>query len=352
MRSAPLAVLCLFGCASLELKKIDLSARPPSNVVVYFTVDRSPGGDPVPGLTADKFRITENNRKLSPVDTQQTLLDRRLVATNDVLVLVDMSRAMTKSKALAMLDSAIDNFVLKLGTETTVGVYAFDGGEDIVPIIPLPTATQAGKPKAPPGENPRLIDFEQRDPSANLHGAVRVALETLTDALEKAPKPLHFGSLVVISAGPDRADRVSQAKMLKAIQRASKLDLFAIGLGADIDKDEIKQIGRTFTVLEPELPNVKRQLDAMADRLLQRARRFYLLSYCSPARRGKRQLKIEATAADGASGTLETKFDAEGFGPKCDPEKEPSFEKQAPPAEEEKPEEEPPPPRKRKKSSS
>src|SRR5262249_5820973 len=252
MRSAPFAVLCVFGCASLELKKIDLSARPPSNVVVYFTVDRSPGGEPLPGLTADKFRITENNRKLSPIDTQQTLLDRRLVATNDVLVLVDMSRAMTKSKALAMLDSAIDNFVLKLSNETTVGVYAFDGGEDIVPIIPLPTAAPAGKSKPAPGETPRLIDFEQRDPSANLHGAVRVALETLTDALEKAPKPLHFGTLVLISAGPDRADRVSQAKMLKAVQRV-KFDLFAIGLGLDIDKDEIKQVGRTFTVLEPEL---------------------------------------------------------------------------------------------------
>src|SRR5262249_54169225 len=135
MRSAPLAVLlwlCAFGCASLELKKIDLSARPPSNVAVYFTVDR-PGGEPMPGLTAEKFRITENNRKLSPVDTQQTLLDRRLVASRYVLVLVDMSRAMTKSKALAMLDTAMDNLALKLGTETTVGVYAFDGGEDIVP---------------------------------------------------------------------------------------------------------------------------------------------------------------------------------------------------------------------------
>src|SRR5262249_26201542 len=173
---------------------------------------------------------------------------------------------------------------------------------------------------------------------------------TLTDALEKAPKPLHFGSLVLISAGPGRAHRVSQTKMLKAGQRANKFDLFAIRLGPDVDQDENKQIGRTVTVLEPELTGVKRQLDAMADRLLQRARRFYLLSYCSPARRGKRLLKIEATAADGASGTLETKFDAEGFGPKCDPETQPSFEKQAPATEEEETTPPPPPP-KRKRSS-
>src|SRR5262249_30518897 len=200
--------------------KIDLSARPPSNVVVYFTVDRS-SGEPVTGLSADKFRITENGRKLSPADTQQTLLDRRMVATHEVLVLVDMSSAMTKSKALVQLDSAIDNFVLRLGTETTVGVYAYDGGEDLVALVPLPTA--APKKERVPGETPRLIDFEQRDPSANLHGGVRAALETLTDALEKAPKPLHFGSLVLISAGPERSHRLLQTKKPKAVQPANKI---------------------------------------------------------------------------------------------------------------------------------
>jgi hypothetical protein len=348
MRFAPLAVLCTLGCASsLELKKIDLSARPPSNVVVYFTVDRG-NGEPVAGLTADKFRVTENTRKLSPIDTGQVLLDRRLVATQYVLVLVDMSNSMTKSKALALLDTAVDNFVLKLGNEAAVGVYAFDGGEDIVPIVPLPAAAPPAKAKPAPGETPRLFDFEQRDPSANLHGAVRVALETLTDALEKAPKPLHFGTLVVIEAGPDRADRVSQQKMLKAVAR-TKFDIYAVGLGAEIDKDEIKQIGRTLTVLQPEPPLLKRTLDGVADKVVARARRFYLLSYCSPARRGKRLLKIEANTADGASGSMETKFDAEGFGPKCDPEQEPVFTKPEAAAPEEETPEPPPPPKKKRR---
>src|SRR5262249_20197730 len=65
------------------------------------------------------------------------------------------------------------------------------------------------------------------------------------------------------------------------------------------------------------------------DRVVQRAKRFYLLSYCSPARRGRRQLRIEATAPDGATGSLESKFDAEGFGPKCDPETQPVFSGQS-----------------------
>lgn len=38
------------GCAGLRLNLINASVRRPSNVAVYFTVDRN-NGDPVPGLS-------------------------------------------------------------------------------------------------------------------------------------------------------------------------------------------------------------------------------------------------------------------------------------------------------------
>jgi hypothetical protein len=56
-------------------------------------------------------------------------------------------------------------------------------------------------------------------------------------------------------------------------------------------------------------------------------KRFYLLSYCTPARKGSHRVVIEAHD-DGKSGKLEYAFDAEGFGPppECDPDRKPDFE--------------------------
>jgi len=58
--------------------------------------------------------------------------------------------------------------------------------------------------------------------------------------------------------------------------------------------------------------------------LVELTRRYYLLSYCSPARAGKHEVKIEAVA-DGSSGEIGYSFDAKGFTPGCDPGKPPPF---------------------------
>ena len=52
----------------------------------------------------------------------------------------------------------------------------------------------------------------------------------------------------------------------------------------------------------------------IGDRIVGYTRRYYLLSYCSPARAGKHVVTIEAHAED-ASGQLRYEFDAKGFEP-------------------------------------
>jgi hypothetical protein len=45
-------------------------------------------------------------------------------------------------------------------------------------------------------------------------------------------------------------------------------------------------------------------------------KRFYLLSYCTPARKGKHEVEIEAKdPQSGKTGALEYEFTADGFGP-------------------------------------
>src|SRR6185503_1540335 len=63
-------------------------------------------------------------------------------------------------------------------------------------------------------------------------------------------------------------------------------------------------------------------------------KRFYLLSYCTPSRKGEHTVRIEAHAKgeNGGSGSLEYKFVADGFGPPpdCDPNTPPAFDMKAP----------------------
>ena len=48
-----------------------------------------------------------------------------------------------------------------------------------------------------------------RDPSTNLNGGVIEGVRTLSQQMDRAPVPLHFGTLVVFTDGTDRAHRAS-----------------------------------------------------------------------------------------------------------------------------------------------
>jgi hypothetical protein len=108
--------------------------------------------------------------------------------------------------------------------------------------------------------------------------------------------------------------------------------MFAIGVGAEIEKAHLEDIGKDGTELASDQAKVKEAFDKMAAKIEAHMKRFYLLSYCSPARKGEHLVRIEATAKDPkASGSLEYKFVADGFGPPpdCDPNTPPTFDLKA-----------------------
>src|SRR5688572_21420646 len=82
-----LAAGLLAGCGGLRLRLINASARRPANVAVFFTVDRN-NGDPVPGLTADRFRIYEDGSPVSQLESRQTILNPEVAAVHYTLLLM------------------------------------------------------------------------------------------------------------------------------------------------------------------------------------------------------------------------------------------------------------------------
>lgn len=318
MRSLALvAALAFVGCSSLKPRLIDASVQKPSNVAVYFTVDTR-DGQPVPGLSAEQFRIYEDEHLVSAFESKQTILNPEVAARHYTLLLLDMSGSVTKSGQLPELQAAVDRFTERVSKLQDTAVYAFDGRTDLVPL-------RGFGPPAPI----HLSGFTTKDPSTNLHGAIVKGVEVLRKQLERSPVPLSFGTLVVFTDGTDHAARASRDDARRAIESV-EFDVFMIGVGAEIDEQGLRALSKSGAALSKDSSTVGAQFDAIAERIEGFSKRFYLLGYCSPARAGRHRVTIEPFTSDGKSGKLEHEFSADGFGPDCDPNRKPAFDVRKP----------------------
>ena len=307
------SLLVASGCAGrLRVAPVDSAYQKPSNVAVFFSVDDSKG-DPVAGLEAEDFRVYEDGQLVSSDESKQTIINQEVAAEHYTLLLVDMSGSVTESDQLPMIEEAAAQFTSALEQDQKVAVYAFDGSEDIHQITPF----RHGRPG-------RITGFRAKDPSTNLHGAVVAGIKVLTEALDESKAPLRFGTLVVFTDGTDRAARITRGDMGDSIGDAG-FDIFAIGVGNEIDEDTLADIGRNGYVRVEDSSALTQAFEAISARILAYKQRYYLLSYCSPARAGKHEVTVEAVHKD-AKGKLSYHFDAEGFGPQCNPTAPPPFE--------------------------
>lgn len=302
------------GCGGLRLTMVDSSYQEPSNVAVFFTVDTS-GGDPVGGLEATDFKIYEDGQLVSPDESQQTIINPEVAAEHYTLLIVDMSGSVTESDQVGLIADSAQSFTAALEGVQKVGIYAFDGSEELHPIQPF-RANSAGIN--------RLRGFRTRDPSTNLHGALLQSVEVLDEAIAQGENPLRFGTIVVFTDGTDRASRVSFGEMDSALDN-SGYDVFAIGVGNEIDEAVLNDIGHSGYVLINDSHAIAAAFEAISERILGFTKRFYLLSYCSPARAGIHEVTIEAVVGE-QTGSLDYEFDATGFGPRCNPSRPPPFD--------------------------
>jgi len=315
------SLLLLGGCVGLQLTPIKTAQQRPSNVAIYFKV-QTEGGDPVGGLTADKFRIYEDGQLVSQYESKQTILNPEVTAVHYTLLLVDMSGSVSQSgngttDELVQAASAFTDHVEK---QQKVAVYAFDGSPDLTPISPF--SDQPGSAKAGVQQ---LTTFKPKDPSTNLNGAIVKALDELDTALGKAQQPLKFGTLVVFTDGTDRAGRVKQEEMEQHIKE-KPFDVFAIGLGAEMKPDQLQRIGKSGTAMAADKNAIVKAFDDVGARVEARTKSYYLLSYCSPSRAGKHEVRIDAQGKNEQTGSLRSDFDATGFAPGCDPNTPPQFD--------------------------
>lgn len=315
------SALLLFGCGlfqQLDVQSLGTATRKPSNVGVYLSV--ADGVEPVTELGPEAFRIYENEQLLDPDETRQTLLEREIAALHHALLLVDMSTA-KDDEARRQLSRGVAGFVQKVCRSQGVSVYAFDGRAGIEHIGDFARGASV------PDELAALTGFKTADPSRNLHGAVIAGLKELGARLMTKPKPVRVGTLVVFTAGADRAGRATAEQMQQAVD-GSGHQAFAIGVGAQ-GSYELGPLGKNGAAWTPSLGAIGPVLEEAAESVDRLYERHYLLSYCSPGRAGTRRVRVEVVheTHDGKQlkGDLTFEIDATGFDAGCDPTAAPAF---------------------------
>ncbi|HMF42580.1 MAG TPA: VWA domain-containing protein [Polyangia bacterium] len=305
------------GCAGLKLQMVDHSVHRPSNVAVYFSVETR-NGQPVANLTPQDFKIYEDKQPVSILESKQTILNPEVAAIHYTLLLIDMSGSVVDSGDMPALIQAASTFGDRVGPYQKIAVYTFDGSPHLTGVVPFGGNVRAGVAS--------LGNRRPRDPSTNLNGAVIEGVRLLSQQMERGPVPLRFGTLVVFTDGTDRAHRASEDDVMKTLDSAgTSFETYVIGAGQEVDKTQLSRIGRSGTFASQNRADVQRGFDEISARIEANSKKYYLLSYCSPSRAGDHEVEIEANGA-GSSGRLGYSFNANGFGPGCDPNTRPSFD--------------------------
>jgi hypothetical protein len=302
---------------TLMMRLINSSVQKPSNVALYFSVE-TPSGDPVAGLAAKSFQISEDGRLISPYESKQTILNPQVAVVHHVLLLLDLSGSIVESGSLTSLISAANSFTERITRKNNVAVYGFDGRKSLIPVANFTKNAESVKTALS-----ALQTHKVKDPSTNLNGAVVNAVKKLDKEMSRSRQPLRFATLVVFTDGTDRAHRVTSEEMYKVLDRSSA-NVFVIGLGGEIDESQLNSLGRNGFVKAADEKSINDAFDHIAARIEASGRKFYLLSYCSPARAGEHQLQVQVSH-EGLNGTLSHTFNADGFRPNCDPNRKPRF---------------------------
>ncbi|MFO7178462.1 MAG: hypothetical protein DIU78_007185 [Pseudomonadota bacterium] len=312
-----LCLVTLIGClphGGVRVEPIAIAARKPGVVSTYLSVTE--GGKPVTGLTAESFVLHEDEAPLSPAQTRQVLLDPSRIAADHVLLLADYSLA-TDKEVRAELASAIGIFVEKVRPRQRVTVYAFDGSKDISLVADFARAESTTHE-----ELAVLRRMKPTDTSRNLYGAVRLALEALDELLKEHDALVRRGTLVVFSGGSDLAGFSDAAAVRRAIEKHGHTVL-AIGIGPDAE--DIADIGVNGYVNAHSAETLSLAFEDAAHGVIAAQAARYLLAYCTPARAGRRTLRIEVVLPPEEEGAGERRgeavveFDARNFGADCDP---------------------------------
>jgi hypothetical protein len=329
-RALALAVLlatsnaCSLMTGGVKVEPVAVATQKPGNVALYVAVSQHGSG--VLGLQKDDFKVYENGVALDNDQIGLTLLPTTESATRHAAILVDMSKSLKPSERKSLSD-ALHPFIVRLRQREAVSLYAYDGAEKVHLVQEYARDARA-EPDEKDTSMDRLLSFSRRDASTSLYSAVIDGAKHLDASLAAEGRPIQNGTVIVIALNPDSAGRVDEGKLRDFIDD-SPHQYFLMTVGTTASAANIAFIGKNGETRAGSAMTMSAPLNDVANAVDDAYFRSYLVSYCSPARAGTRDLKLEVTTRDAQGktnkGSYSTQFDAAGFGPGCSSQMVPRF---------------------------
>jgi len=314
------AAVVAAGCGSsgtLRVTKVAVSTQKPSNLAFYLDVRDN--GKPVPGLQEKDFRVYEDGKLVNAKKAKRALLEADVVSANFAIVQVDVSGPIADSEYYPELAETVAHFAQDLNDRQEVAVNAFDGNDEVAPFL----AFGAGKEqfrKFAEG----LRAFRPRTRNSNLYGAVYQGISALEEKLNNTAVSEKQATLIVFTDRADLSHTVGIEQMKEKL-KATPVQVYIIGVGEQINRQELTMLGRTGTYLSNDPKAFKKGFEEINQKLVSLADGRYVFSFCSTKRKGSHKLEIQIETPNGDVKVFH-KFNAAGFKNGCSPKTKPVFE--------------------------
>jgi hypothetical protein len=303
------------GCGSgVQVEPVSVKAVPPGRVVALVSV--SDRGSAPEDLSPDNFEVREGDVALDSSQIELRVQPFGQLAGHEAVVLVDGSHAFADAER-APLGAALSQLVDRLRFHQAVTLLAFDGSAELRFIARFPRNQMA----APLGKDPgieRLLSFKPRDNSSSLYSAIVSGRKALDARLAKDAMVAPLGTLVVVARGPDLAGRADEAAARAALEGQRS---FLLKVGTWSRDTSLDWLGDDGTRAAASLGTLGTPVDELARLVDEVFLRRYLVSYCSPARAGKRTVEWVVKLRDDDGNTrkahAQSEFDATGFNASC-----------------------------------
>ena len=269
-------------------------------------------GRPVPGLQEKDFRVFEDGKLVPPKKGKRALLEAESVTANFTLVQVDLSGPIADSEYLSDLAETVTKFAQDLNERQEVAVNAFDGNDEVAPFIGFGSGKEQFSNLAE-----GLRKFRPRSRNSNLYGAVYQGISALEEKLATSPFTEKQATLIVFTDRTDLSHTVG-IDQLKEKLRGTSVQIYVIGAGEQINKQDLTMLGKTGVILSNDPRGFKKAFDEVNQKLVSVADGRYVLSYCSTKRKGSHKLEIEMDTPAGEA-KVKHKFNAAGFSNGCSP---------------------------------
>lgn len=223
--AAALCALCLSPLAAWG-QDGTIRVNADTNPVKIYVDVRDSAGQPVGGLNASAFQISENG-SAQPVEAATTPEQ----GAASVVFIMDYSGSMESSGAVDVMRQAVSDALAKLDDKDRAAIIKFSGSVDTLSIAGFTN------------DYAQLGSFLSTSPvtvrGTIIFDAVNRALELFASAQSTLPSSSH--SIILLSDGVDEGSKLTLAGIQDRLDDAG-VSVFTLGLGTQINADALKKL--------------------------------------------------------------------------------------------------------------